>query len=131
LAKIGLAVLAIETVFIRRAAAREPSRSGLASWYGEEHRGKLMANGKPFDPDKMTAATWFYPFGTQVRVTVVDPSLPSNNGRSVLVTITDRGPAKRFVAAGRIIDLSRAAFRALASPELGLIQVELETVLGE
>jgi len=90
-----------------------------------------MANGKPFDPDKMTAAAWFYPFGTKVRVTVVDPSLPSNSGRSVLVTITDRGPAKRFVAAGRIIDLSRAAFRALASPDLGLIQVELQAVLGE
>lgn len=107
---------------------RESSPSGLASWYGEEHRGKLMANGRAFDPDKMTAASWFYPLGAQIRVTAIDPSLPSNGRKSVLVKITDRGPAKRLVISGRIIDLSQAAFRALASPQLGLIQVQLEIV---
>ena len=50
-------------------AGAAPS-SGLASWYGEEHRGKLMANGKRFNPDKFTAASWFYPLGTKVRVTL-------------------------------------------------------------
>ena len=50
-------------------AERVPS-TGWASWYGEDHRGKLMANGKRFDPDKPTAASWFYPLGTRVRVTV-------------------------------------------------------------
>ena len=93
---------------------------GLASWYGEEHRGKLMANGRKFDPDKLTAASWFYPLGTRVRVTVTAGSLPP---RSVLVTITDRGPAKRLVHDGRIIDLSRGAFMKLAGPDLGLISV--------
>jgi rare lipoprotein A len=130
LAKIGLALLGIETVFIRTAFGKELSPSGLASWYGEEHRGKLMANGRPFDPDKMTAASWHYPLGTNVRVAVVDPALPSFGRKSVLVKITDRGPAKRLVGSGRIIDLSHAAFRVLASPELGLIQVELEAMLG-
>src|SRR4051812_34753975 len=78
-------------------------KTGVASWYGEEHRGKLMANGQPFDPDQLTAASWFYPLGTRLQV-----SRRAQPERSVLVTITDRGPAKRLVRQGRIIDLSRA-----------------------
>jgi rare lipoprotein A len=55
-----------------------------ASWYGEELRGVLMANTKPFNPDKLTAASGAYPLGSRLRVT--------SNGRSVVVTVTDRGP---------------------------------------
>jgi rare lipoprotein A len=99
------------------------STSGVASWYGEAHRGKLMANGKNFDPDKLTAASWFYPLGTRVRVT-----LQSEPERTVLVTITDRGPARRYVRRGRVIDLAHAAFKELASPDLGLVPVTVEQV---
>ena len=102
-----------------------PPTNGLASWYGDEHRGKPMANGQKFDPDQMTAASWFYPLGTRVRVTVASPSAPL---RSVVVTITDRGPAKDLVRDGRIIDLARAAFKAIADADLGLISVVLEPV---
>jgi Lytic transglycolase len=63
-------------------------RKGFASWYGEADRGKLMANGKKFNPDRLTAASWFYPLGTRVRVTIRSPEFEP---RSVLVTITDRG----------------------------------------
>src|SRR3954463_8258129 len=95
----------------------QQSRSvGAASWYGEAHRGKLMANGKKFDPDKLTAASWFYPLGTRVRVTIRSPEFEV---RSVMVTITDRGPAKRLVEQGRVIDLGRAAFQRIAAPDLG------------
>jgi len=90
-------------------------RADTASWYGEEHRGKLLANGRPFNPDALTAASWFYPLGTRVRVTSGDSS--------VVVIITDRGPAKRLVRQGRVIDLSAAAFRRLAGTELGLVEV--------
>jgi rare lipoprotein A len=89
-----------------------------ASWYGAEHRGQLMANGKPFDPDKLTAASWFYGLGTRVVVT--------HAGRSVVVEITDRGPAKRLVKEGRKIDLTHAAFARLANPDRGLINVTLK-----
>jgi rare lipoprotein A len=82
-----------------------------------------MANGKGFNPDRLTAASWFYPLGTRVRVT-----LRSYPERKVLVTITDRGPAHRLVREGRIIDLSHAAFRQLASPDLGLIPISVEPV---
>jgi rare lipoprotein A len=92
-------------------------------WYGEEHRGKLMANGKRFNPDKFTAATWFYPLGFKVRVKLATPSEPP---RSVVVTITDRGPAKEYVRDGRIIDLSHAPFKKLAPPYLGLVAVAVQ-----
>ena len=96
--------------------------AGLASWYGEEHRGKLMANGERFDPDRLTAGSWFYPLGTQVRVSIAG----TLTNRSVLVTITDRGPAKPLVHQGRVIDLSRAAFARLGDPGDGLIKVRTE-----
>jgi len=98
------------------------SASGLASWYGEEHRGKLMANGEPFRPEKLTAASWFYPLGTKVRVSTKSAAGVS---RSVLVSVTDRGPARDLVRDGRIIDLSHAAFSKLALPGSGLVAVSV------
>jgi rare lipoprotein A len=100
-------------------------RPTLASWYGEDHRGRLMANGRPFDPDKLTAASWFYPLGTKVRVTLKSPVQVNAVPRSVLVTITDRGPARRLVRLGRKIDLAAAAFKQLANPDLGLVEVTI------
>jgi rare lipoprotein A len=55
------------------------------------------------NPGAMTAAHRTLPFGTSV--TVVN----NRNGRAVVVRINDRGP---FVA-GRVIDLSPAAARAI------------------
>ena len=105
------------------ARASDAIASGVASWYGEEHRGKLMANGKRFNPDKFTAASWFYPLGTKVQVTLTSASQPP---RSVVVTITDRGPATQFVRQGRVIDLSHAPFKRLAPPALGLVAVAVQ-----
>jgi len=76
-----------------------------------------MANGQPFNPDKLTAASWFYDLGTKIVVT--------HDNRSVVVEITDRGPARRLARAGRTIDLSRAAFTRLADPDVGLIDITL------
>lgn len=107
------------------ALSRPVNQMGHASWYGEDHRGRLMANGQRFDPDKLIAASWFYPLGTRVRVTLkTDPNvLNPQPARSVVVTITDRGPHNRLVRDGRIIDLSHGVFRRLADPRLGLIEV--------
>jgi rare lipoprotein A len=89
-----------------------------ASWYGEQHRGLPMANGQRFDPDQLTAASWFFALGTKVVVT--------HGRQGVVVEITDRGPATRLVKERRKIDLSRAAFVRLANPELGLIDVTMK-----
>ncbi len=97
-----------------------PPLTGFASWYGEDHRGKTMANGQSFDPDKLTAASWAYPLGAKVRVTA------AGSTNSVEVTITDRGPARELARRGRIIDLSRAAFERLADRDLGVIAVIIQ-----
>ncbi len=99
--------------------------TGVASWYGEEHRGRMMANGRRFNPDSLTAASWFYPLGTKVRVTLRSEKRAS---RSVLVTITDRGPSKDLVQDGRIIDLTHAAFKRLGRPAQGLVAVKVEAL---
>ena len=106
------------TIGILLAAMTLPCLADQASWYGEEHRGQLMANGHRFDPDKLTAASWFYDLGTKLVVTHGD--------RSVVVEVTDRGPARHLVQKGRVIDLSRAAFAILDSPSLGLIDVTIQ-----
>ena len=92
---------------------------GTASWYGEQHQGRKMANGKPFDRRKLTAASWFFPLGTSVRV------LNVSNGESVIVTITDRGPNHRL---NRLIDLSEAAAGRLDYVGQGLTKVFLYPV---
>jgi rare lipoprotein A len=93
--------------------------AGLASWYGEDHRGKKTANGERFNPDLLTCATWRYAFGQKLRVTNVD------TGKSVVVRCNDRGPNKRFTPR-RCIDLSAAAFKAIADPKKGLVRVTVQ-----
>lgn len=91
-----------------------------SSWYGDECKGKTMANGKPFDPTAMTCASWDYPFGTRLRIVY--------KARSIVVTVTDRGPAKRLCRKGRKLDLSREAFRRLAPIDRGLIRVDVRRI---
>jgi rare lipoprotein A len=76
-----------------------------------------MANGQPFNPAAMTCASWDYPFGTKLRI--------EHNAKAVVVTVTDRGPAKRLYRKGRKLDLSRAAFKQLAPLDKGLIRVRI------
>jgi len=94
---------------------------GTASWYGQQHQGRKMANGKRFDRRKLTAASWYFPLGTPIRVVNV------RNGQSVVVTITDRGPNLRL---HRIIDLSEAAAGHLDYVGKGLTQVFISPVVS-
>ena len=89
---------------------------GIASYYGHVHQGRHMANGQRFDESKLTAASRTLPLGTRVRVTSL------RNRKSVIVTITDRGP----IARTRIIDLSAAAARALGLIARGVGKVSVE-----
>jgi rare lipoprotein A len=91
---------------------------GHASWYGPNFHGKKTASGVIFDQTEMTAAHRNLPLGSKVRVTNLD------NERSVDVEINDRGP---FIS-GRIIDLSRAAARALGMLEDGLTRVRIDVL---
>jgi rare lipoprotein A len=92
--------------------------TGIASWYGYPYHGRHAANGEIYDMEKLTAAHRTLPFGTWVRVVNL------RNGRAVEVRITDRGP---FID-GRIIDLSRAAARAVDLITPGTAAVRLEMI---
>jgi len=100
----------------------EDNDFGLASWYGSgnpsEGLNYLTASREPFDPTEKTCASWYYPFGTSLKVTNV------KTGKSVFVRVNDRGPNKRFI--NRKVDLSREAFREIAPLEKGLTVVRIE-----
>ena len=91
-----------------------------AAYISSKMQGRRTANGDRFDSNAMTASTRVFPLGARVRVSVSDPD------RSVIVTVTDRGPAHSLVREGRIIDLAQAAFEHLAPSSLGLVPVTVE-----
>lgn len=94
---------------------RNPLRyiEGWASYYGYEFAGRLTASGSRFNPEAFTCAMRWLPLNSWVKVQNL------NNGRTISVKITDRGP---FVA-GRIIDLSIASRRALGMAGLAPVRV--------
>jgi rare lipoprotein A len=87
------------------------------TWYGGADRGKLMANGRPFNPDALTAASWNYPLGTRLKIVY--------GNKSVQVEVTDHGGKRAFMQLGKAVDLSRAAFARLAKPEVGSLRVTI------
>ncbi len=91
--------------------------SGVASWYGPAWKGRLTASGEYFDPDSMTAAHKWLPFGTIVRVTNL------TNDSVVYVRITDRLPK----SSTRSIDLTPTAAKRLGFYSKGLQKVKMET----
>lgn len=97
----------------------KPQFVGIASWYGQQHQGLKMANGKPFDRRKLTAAAWNLPLGTVLHVVNL------KNGKSVVVTVTDRGPHQRLK---RVLDLSEAAAEKLGYVKEGLTSVFISRV---
>ena len=104
----------------RPVGPRGPVEVGNASYYTTREYGARTASGEPLKDHALTAAHRTLPFGTRVRVTNLD------NGRSVLLTITDRGPFRK----GRVIDVSRRAARKLGFLRQGLARVRVEVVPG-
>jgi rare lipoprotein A len=91
------------------------SFSGMASYYGNES-GSKTASGQRMNASAMTCAHRSLPFGTKLRVTL--------GGRSVVVTVNDRGPFVR----GRVLDLSTGAARAIGLTGAGVGRVTAEVV---
>jgi len=92
---------------------------GIASWYGKKFHGKKTSIGEPYDMFAMTAAHTTLALPSYVRVTSVQ------NGNSVVVRVTDRGPFH----AGRVIDLSYTAAYKLGLINGGSGQVEVEAII--
>jgi rare lipoprotein A len=95
-----------------------PYQVGKASWYGKFFDGRATASGERYEMFRLTAAHRTLPLGTVVRVTSL------RTGRSVLVTINDRGPVPR----SRIIDLSYGAAQMLGCRAHGIEPVRLDIV---
>jgi rare lipoprotein A len=112
-----LYVLLLAGAFLVLDNGRAEATTGLASWYGPGLEGNLTASGDVFDPNAFTAAHKTLPFGTQLLV--------SYRGRSVRVTVNDRGP----YAGGRDLDLSQAAAEYLGLTRAGVDYVDY-TVTG-
>ncbi|MFC1508598.1 septal ring lytic transglycosylase RlpA family protein [Candidatus Omnitrophota bacterium] len=101
-----------------------PIYKGMASWYSEDDPGVLetTANMESFNDKALTCAMWEIPFGTILKVTNME------NNLSIYVRVNDRGPAKRLVREGRIIDLTKEAFSRISDLREGLIQVKVEII---
>ncbi|PWT92736.1 MAG: septal ring lytic transglycosylase RlpA family lipoprotein [Proteobacteria bacterium] len=109
---VATAIATSQFFLFHLTSASAEDQSGVASIYSTDS-GSGTASGQRLDPGALTAAHRTLPFGTKVRVT------NKHNGRSVVVTINDRGPFVR----GRVIDVTPAAARALGFS--GLTQVNL------
>jgi rare lipoprotein A len=96
------------TKLVRRGTKIVLIDQGKASFYS--------LSGRQCGTNRYTAAHRTLPKGTQVKVT------NTANGKSVVVTIDDRGP----YIAGRVIDLSCDAFSSIASLGTGVISVKVE-----
>ena len=97
-------------------ATVQPAHIGEASWYGPGFQGKKTASGEIFDDSKLTAAHKTIPLGSKAKVTNL------TNGKTVEVKINDRGP---FID-GRMVDLSRAAAKALGMIDRGTARVQID-----
>lgn len=106
-----------ERYYVMASSASYQER-GVASWYGKKFHGKPTSSGVPYDMHGMTAAHKSLPLPTRVRVTNL------RNGRSVIVTVNDRGP---FVD-NRLIDMSFAAAKQLDMVTSGTTLVEVEAL---
>jgi rare lipoprotein A len=93
-----------------------PPEIGIATNLGCGWNGRRGASGIIYNCREPQAAHKSIAFGTWVHVTALD------TGASVNVMIVDRGPFGR----GRVIDLQRDAFRAIAGRHRGGVKVRVE-----
>ena len=111
-------ILLLFSAFLALGNDRAEAKTGLASWYGPGFEGLPTASGEPYDPYGYTAAHKTLPLGTDIAV--------SYGGRSVEVTVNDRGP---YVGV-RELDLSQGAAEYLGLTNAGVDYVEYERAGG-
>lgn len=93
------------------------TQHGLASWYSTRTNfGTKTASGRPLKNNAYTAAHKYWPMGSKVRVTC------KFNGKSEILTITDRGPYVK----GRVIDVTIGSAKRLGFYSRGITKVKVE-----
>ena len=107
-------VFAVSLAVFQEDALAEPM---VTSWYGPGLEGNVTASGDILEPyTEYTAASPYYPFGTELLVTY--------GGYSVVVEVTDRGP----YVAGRELDLSQAAAEQIGLTYTGTDYVDVQVL---
>lgn len=114
----AIRILALALSMTACLAVMAQTQRGKASYYSKRATGARTSSGERLHHDSLTCAHRTYPFGTLLRVT------NENNGKEVIVRVTDRGPRGR----GRIIDLSYGAARQLGILSQGVAVVRVERV---
>ena len=120
-AAVILIVLIAAVFSLKEAGPSSLVIKGSASWYSQDDPGILLttANMEKFDDSEFTCAIWDLPFNTILKVTNLE------NGKSVIVRVNDRGPARRL---NRTIDLTKQAFSKIADLDKGLADVSVEII---
>jgi rare lipoprotein A len=111
-------VVLLACAFVVLDTDRAEAREVLTSWYGLDFQGEPTASGEPYNAYGYTAAHKKLPFGTDLLV--------SYGGRSVRVTVNDRGP----YIGGRKLDLSMGAAKYLGLKRVGVDYVKYRRVGG-
>lgn len=104
--------------FVLRNQAEE---FGKASYYADSLHGRKTASGEKYDKNEYTCAHKTFPFGTKLRITLLD------NSKSVIVRVNDRGPFRE----GHVVDLSRRAAQQIGLIDKGIARVKVEVVKDE
>jgi rare lipoprotein A len=112
---LGVTAFFLFAIADRAQGAECRGQALVASHYGKES-GRRTADGSYFDGTQMVAAHRSWKFGTKLRVTY--------RGRSVNVTVRDRGPFIR----GRHLDLSTAAAKRIGLDRPGVATVCVERI---
>ncbi len=103
--RVGAVIVAVLLVAAATAAlAHHNVIRGKALYYSNQYKGQTMACGGRYQPWKMITAHRSLPCGTRLRVK------NRRNGRTVTVTVRDRGP---FGDEDYKLDVSRRAARKL------------------
>ena len=111
-------ILLLVGAFLALGSDRAEARTGLASWYGPGFEGLPTASGEPYDPYGYTVAHKTMRLGTELLV--------SYRGRSVQVTVNDRGP----YVGERELDLSQGAAEYIGLTHAGVDYVEYSRTGG-
>jgi rare lipoprotein A len=85
-----------------------------ATYYANVFEGRRTFNGEVYTHSKMTCASNYYPIGSKLKITNV------KNGKSVIVKVNDKGGMSDY-----IIDLSKGAFKKIASLKSGIIEINV------
>ncbi len=119
--RLLISPLVLTASLLATTQAHAIATDAIASYYGDRFHGRLTASGERFNMNNLTAAHRTLRFGTQVTVT------NKANGRSIAVTINDRGPYIK----GRSIDLSKGAAKELGMIGSGVARVQIAVVNGK